>query len=421
MLEALLSRFTHSAALVCPHQQADFEGCLKALSDHSKVEELMAAADDDFWPEPGSWRAAYRPYNVKGGVLIIPVKGVLLNGFGFQVGSYATGYVYIQKALERGLADPQVRAIAFDINSGGGEVSGNFDLVDKIFNARAVKPIRAFVNEHAYSAAYSIASAAEKIIVPRTGGVGSIGVVTMHIDASKLLDDIGYKITFIHAGKHKVDGNPYEPLPDGVKARIQKRIDETYSLFVATVARNRGMSEASIRETEALTFSASEAMSNGLADSIGSLDDAVVAFATDLSANEGEEQMSKETDKAVDQAAVDTARAEGVAEGRVAGLKEGATSERQRISAILTLDEAKDRRDAAVNIALNSDLSVDQAKGLLATLPASAAAVETNTNTFEKAMTETGNPELGAGNGDEEKVSVVDSIFASAGFAKATK
>ena len=67
-------------------------------------------------------------------------------------------------------------------------VAGNFDLVDRIFAARGVKPIRAYAAESAYSAAYSIASAADDITVSRTGGVGSIGVVTVHADYSQALD-----------------------------------------------------------------------------------------------------------------------------------------------------------------------------------------------------------------------------------------
>ncbi|NEJ83591.1 S49 family peptidase, partial [Rhizobium leguminosarum] len=165
---------------------------------------------DDFWPVPDSWLATYRPYIVKNGILMIPVKGVLLFGVGYAIGDYATGYVYIAKALERGLADPQVKGIAFIIDSPGGHVAGNFDLADKIFNARGQKPIHAFAAENAYSAAYSIASACKTVTVARTGGLGSIGVVTVHLDASKAIDGAGLKVTFIHYGKHKVDGNAYE-------------------------------------------------------------------------------------------------------------------------------------------------------------------------------------------------------------------
>src|SRR5690606_8117872 len=124
-----------------------------------------------------------------------------------------------------------------------------------------------------------------------------------------------YKLTYIHFGDHKIDGNPYEPLKPEVKARIQSRIDELGKVFVATVARNRGMDEKAVIDTQALTYTAQEAVSKGLADSIGPLDDAVAAFAAGLSTEEGDEQMSGKTDAAVDQAAIETARTEAHAAG----------------------------------------------------------------------------------------------------------
>ena len=143
----------------------------------------------------------------------------------------------------------------------------------------AANPCGRSRRESAYSAGYSIASAADRIVVSRTGGVGSIGgVVTSHTDRSAALAAAGLKITFIHAGKHKVDGNAAEPLSSGARARIQARIDGLMAIFVAAVVRNRSLSEEAVRATEALTFTATAAVENGLADEIGSLDEAVSAF-----------------------------------------------------------------------------------------------------------------------------------------------
>ena len=114
----IAARFAQTEVLVATSHQQLFEGYIRALSTHERVEEMMApdfAAQDDFWPEPGDWKASYRPYNVDNGVLKIPVMGVLLNRFGFTLGRYATGYTYIQKALERGLSDPAVKGIAYII------------------------------------------------------------------------------------------------------------------------------------------------------------------------------------------------------------------------------------------------------------------------------------------------------------------
>lgn len=380
--------------------------------------------DDGFWPSDDSWMATYRPYVVKDGVLHIPVKGVLVNGLAYALGEWATGYPYIRRALARGLADPAVRGIALVLNTPGGDVSGNFELVDRIYESRSIKPIQSFAADHAYSAGYSIGSAASKLTMVRTGGVGSIGVVTWHMDVSKRMEELGVKMTPIFAGQHKVDGNPYQALPEAVKDRIQDRINSIYAIFVAAVARNRGISEEAVRETEALTYGAEEAVKLGLADAVGSFDDAVAAFASELSDQPGGYTMSTNAD---DTAAV-TAAANAA---KSDGLKEGASAERARIKAILCSDQAKTRVAASVNIALNTDLNAEQAVALLETLPEdkveapeadAAAAAKTP---FETAM-ENGNPNLGpgAGAGDDKATDPVAQImgdYAAAGGVIPTK
>lgn len=407
MLEAVLARFKDAPSLVAPEQQATFEGCLSALAKSPDLPKLMAErASSDFWFAPDDWRSHYRPYNVKDGILTIPVKGVLLHDFPWSFGSWATGYEYIWQAFSRGMEDGSVRGIAFHCHSPGGDVAGNFDMVDKMFAMRGRKPIRAFAHEAAYSAAYSIASVADKIVVSRTGGVGSIGVVTAHWDVSKAFDEAGIKITFIHFGKHKVDGNPFEALKPEVKARIQKRIDDLGEVFVSTVARNRGMDAAEVKATEALTYSAQEAIEIGLADDVGPLDDAVAAFAADLTAtSEGDEQMSDFTQAQYDEG-VSAAKAAGKAEG----MKEGATAERARIAAILDSDVAKERPAAARMLAFDTDKDAESAAASLAKLPAEAAAPsskeddkadKTNGQKFDAEMKKD-QPKVGAEGGDEE-------------------
>ena len=397
MTNPFAARFKNEPALVSPEHSEIVNAALAHMNNPKLLEVLGNADDDGFWPEEGTYLASLRPYIVRDGILHIQVKGVLLNGFPYQFGSWATGYEYIARAIERGADDAEVRGIALVIDSPGGMVAGNFDLVDRMFMRRADKPIRAFA-EGAYSAAYSIASAAERITVTRSGGVGSVGVVTSHVDVSKMLSDIGYKITFIHAGKHKVDGNSYEPLPDDVKARIQARIDDLYTEFVSIVARNRSMEEQAVRDTEALTFTAREAVSNGMADDIGPLEDAMAAFAAELSPNQGVYLMS--TDKK-DNAAADTqtvaveaARTEGFKAGEEKGRAEGATAERARINAIIGSDEGKARPAAALSAALKTNMTADEAKGFLASIAEEQPKAEVADNPFAAAMAK-GNPELG--------------------------
>ncbi|TPI86689.1 S49 family peptidase [Mesorhizobium sp. B2-8-9] len=376
----------------------------------------------DFWFSSDDWRSRYRPYNVVDGVLQIPVKGVLLHDFPWQYGAWATGYEYIWQAFKRGQADGNVRGIALVEDTPGGMVAGCFDLVDRIYATENRKPLRSFAMESAYSAGYALASVADSITVSRTGGVGSIGVVTMHVDVSKALDKMGLKITFIHFGKHKVDGNAYEPLPADVEKRIQARIDELGEVFVASVARNRGMDAQAIRDTEALCFTATEAVSNGLADAIGSLDDAVAAFAADLSLTEEDEQMAGQNgESAVDQAAINAARTEGFnagkAEGKTEGVKEGATAERVRITAIIGSDEGKKRPKAALSFALKSDMNVEQSQAVLADLAEEKAEAPQagGRSQFEQAMDGGKNADLGTA-GEQPVVSRAKRANAAAGF-----
>ena len=386
MLKTLLSRFASSSVLISEPHAALFEGHLSALAKspdlpHLLSEKMVADDEEGFWIDGDSRYAAYRPYVVRNGILRIPVQGILLSDFPWQVAGWATGYQYISRAFRRGLADPDVRGIAFMVNSPGGEVAENFDLVEMILANRGKKPTRAFVYEYGYSGAYSISSAADRIDMSRTGGVGSIGVLLTHIDVSKALDQAGWKITFVSApkGGHKTDGNSYEPLSDQVRARWQERADALYDMFVRIVARGRGISEDAIRETKALTFSADEAIERGLADQVSPLDDAVAAFAADLFRKEGTETMpqNKENAAAAD-AAIDAARAEGHAagraEGHAEGFKEGAAAERSRINAILSSDAGKARPKAALSAALKTDMSVEQAVAFLEDLPAEGAA-----------------------------------------------
>lgn len=370
--------------------------------------------DYEFWGVPGQ-ESSFRPYKVVDGVLQIPVQGVLLHRFPYALGRWATGYAYIERALKRGLEDPAVRGIALVIDSPGGEVAGCFEVADKIFEARERKPIRAFASDHAYSAAYALASSASEIVVTRSGGTGSVGVVTAHYDWSKALSDYGLKVTFIFAGAHKVDGNSYEPLPESVKARIQERIDGIYSTFTSTVARNRGLEQSAVEATEALTYDASGSIEIGFADRTGALDEELVSFAGELTETEDEDMPNENPSASASEGQFTQAQVDALVSTARADAE---TASRARISAIIGSDEGKARPKAALALALKSNMSVDDAKSALAEMPEENAKPAASGTPFEGAMGSTPNPNVGAeAQGGEPKMSVADSIFASVGYA----
>jgi signal peptide peptidase SppA len=221
------------------------------------------------------------PYPVVDGIAVIEIAGVLIHRGGWiGQSSGQTSYEGIAAQIEAAASDPAVRGLALEIDSFGGEVAGVFDLADRIRAIRATKPVWAFVAEHAFSAGYALASQADRILLPRTGALGSIGVVVMHADLSGQLDQEGARVTLIHSGRHKVDGNPYQPLPEAVQDDIQREIDVLRFLFAETVAAGRAgrLSQEAALATEAATYRGADAVASGLADEVTDLARGFAAF-----------------------------------------------------------------------------------------------------------------------------------------------
>ena len=202
-------------------------------------------------------------------IAIIPIYDTLVHrASGVSALSGLTTYEQIGKSFQAALADPKIEVIVLDVDSPGGEVSGVFDLVDEIYNARGIKPIIAAVNDAAYSAAYAIASAADKVYVPRTGGTGSIGVIAVHTDQSEYNKKAGMKYTSIYAGARKNDLSPHEEISAEALGDVQSKVDSVYDLFVKTVARNRNINPNDVKATEAGVFLGEEGLEAGLADQV---------------------------------------------------------------------------------------------------------------------------------------------------------
>ena len=226
-----------------------------------------------------------KPYAVTDrGVAVISVNGTLVHRAAAQMRpmSGMTSYGDLEAKFADAMGDQTVRGILLDIDSGGGEVNGAFDFSDVIHRASQenTKPIWAVADEFAFSAAYALASAAQRVIVPRTGGVGSVGVIAMHLDVSDRDRMEGLRFTTIFAGARKNDLNPHERLSDEAIERIQGDVDATYDLFVSAVARNRRMTEAAVRQTEADTYRGleGEATAIGFADEVLPFREALAEF-----------------------------------------------------------------------------------------------------------------------------------------------
>lgn len=175
-----------------------------------------------------------------GDVAVVPVQGFLSYRPGRFLGGTSTADL---TATIRALsADTTVAAIVLDVDSPGGFVTGIAELAGTVAAAAQRKPVVAMVNAMAASAAYHVVSQASEIAVTPSGDVGSIGVFAMHMDFSRMLDRVGVTATLIHAGEHKVEGNPYQPLSESAAQEMQARVDEAYQGFVGAVATGRKVS-----------------------------------------------------------------------------------------------------------------------------------------------------------------------------------
>jgi len=245
----------------------------------------FGAWDDEYGEDTRPGRVVDPGYDLipDTGVAVIYVPGTLVQKLGcLRPYSGMTGYDGLRQSILNALNDPAVKAIVFDIDSPGGEVAGAFDLVDTVYNLRGKKPMWSILSESAYSAAYAFASATDRIIVPRTGGVGSIGVITMHVDWSKALTASGVAVTFITYGDRKADFHPEIPLSPEALASAQADINKMGELFVNTVARNRNLAADDVRETQAACFMGEDGVSRGLADAVMAPDAALLALLDEL-------------------------------------------------------------------------------------------------------------------------------------------
>lgn len=359
-----------------------------------------------------------KPFAFANGYAIIPVQGMLLNRCDWAWPGWLTGYNFIRSQMMAASIDPDVQTIVLDVDSGGGEAAGCFELCDDLYAIRDQKQIVAVVDSNCYSAAYAIASTAHKIIITPSGGAGSIGVVATHVNFAGMMTKMGIEVTFIFAGDHKVDGNPYEALPQAVKDQIQANVDLSYDAFVSQVARNRSMTDAAVQDTKAQCFRAPDALSLGLVDAIAPPSQALSLFLevlmnddededdenppADPSDTPVEEQSNMDNNAnkpgGIDQAAHDLA------------IKEAASTatknERVRMSGITGSEEAKGREGLATHLAMNTEMSVDEAKAILSASPKQETAASTaNVNAaagaaFSAAMLSEKQAEVGA-DGDQ--------------------
>ncbi len=229
---------------------------------------------------PGDEGKNRKAYYVTGdGIAVIDVVGPLVKrSSGDFLSGGPTTYGEVETEFMDAVNDASIKGILLCIDSPGGETTGCFELADTMFAQRGKKPVYAAADGDAFSAAYAIASAADRVFVTKSGGVGSVGVWMAHVDQSGFDKELGVKVTYIFAGARKIDGNPHEPLSEDAYKVFKAEVDRVYEMFVGTVSRNRAMDAAAVRSTEAGLFFGDGGVGIGFADQVGTVGEALVAL-----------------------------------------------------------------------------------------------------------------------------------------------
>lgn len=238
---------------------------------------LAGQAPEAFDPRPAPSAAA------PGSVAVLPLHGVLAPRMNLlsDISGGAT-FEEATSALQQLAADPNVATIVLDWDSPGGSVAGATEFAAALLQARDTKRIISVANHEMCSAAYWTGACASEVIATPSALVGSVGVYCIHEDLSAYLAKEGVALTYVAAGKFKVEGNSSAPLSETAHARLQAIVDAAYAAFVADVAAGRGVSPEAVRTGfgEGATLTATEALRDGLIDGIATLEATVARAAT---------------------------------------------------------------------------------------------------------------------------------------------
>lgn len=187
----------------------------------------------------------------------------------------------LKELLDEAQADPNIKAVVLRVNSGGGTATAGEEMASYVRDFKASKPIVVSSAAINCSAAYEISSQADRIFVAKSTEIGSIGTVMQSIDYSGLMKLLGVNIDNIASAESKDSSYGSRPLTDEERAYYQDLVDQINAVFTDNVAQGRHLSAEEVSQlATGLPFTGVTAVNNGLADEIGTLEDALDAAAS---------------------------------------------------------------------------------------------------------------------------------------------
>lgn len=219
---------------------------------------------------------ACEPFTRSGPTAIVDVCGPLMSRSSPFFDSYESVVARCRAAF-----DSDATSVLLRIDSPGGLVSGCLAAARELraIATAAGKPLVAYVDETATSAAYALACAASRVVVPPTGRVGSIGVIECLPSFARAEQAAGVDVTVIMSGARKADGNPSLPMTDEARAALQQGVDQMARAFCELVASHRGGTADQFANLQAAVYYGADAVTQRLADEVSELPALLAALA----------------------------------------------------------------------------------------------------------------------------------------------
>lgn len=176
--------------------------------------------------------------------------------------------------LDQAQDDEHVKALVIRVNSGGGTATAGEEMAEYL--RQFEKPVVISSASINASAAYEISAQADYIYVAKSTEIGSIGTAMEVTDLSGLMEKLGIRMETITSADSKDSSYGYRPLSDEERAYYQRMINQINDMFIENVAEGRHMDVDKVRKlATGLVFTGVDSIDNGLADEIGTREDAI--------------------------------------------------------------------------------------------------------------------------------------------------
>lgn len=215
----------------------------------------------------------------KGGkVAMIDVRGFLTDDADRGLlGSRPNPVQEVVSRLDLAEADESVAAVVLKVNTPGGTTTASDVLYHEIanFRKRTGKPVVVAMMDVAASGGYYLSLPADHILAHPTTITGSVGVVFYLPRVRGLFDELGVRVDVAKSGEHKDMGSPFREPTDEENALVTAIVDEMADRFLGLVKEHRGLSDQALADVAtARILTADQALSLGLVDQVGYLEDA---------------------------------------------------------------------------------------------------------------------------------------------------